>query len=338
MNKICSLNLGTALLVSSVFSPAQIVLAQSCTIPPTCESLGYDKNPSDCVDKAILKCPLDKTKIFCSNGVADGVAPDDGNNPLMVGSIAYSDGSWSTKPKSDKIPIGVIFDISGLAVALDNYTLVNYSCSNPCQSFTPTVCSGYSAGGLNLWKNPTLQQLQLMYDKKTKLDSVLSALSARPLASSKLVYGTDGSRVAYLEFDKGTIGTSFTETPIRCVIDISSINAAPPPTTPYKVGDTYYKNGIACGKIAKLDSTGKHGTVITSGAYVGTQSETSNYCINKSTCGLDWGIASPESIKNTVDSCNYFYTSAGCCQLCGGHSNRVCGISGCTSGHCEASF
>ncbi len=64
MNKICSLNLGTALLVSSVFSPAQIVLAQSCTIPPTCESLGYDKNPSDCVDKAILKCPLDKTKIF----------------------------------------------------------------------------------------------------------------------------------------------------------------------------------------------------------------------------------------------------------------------------------
>ena len=103
MNKICSLNLGTALLVSSVFSPAQIVLAQSCTIPPTCESLGYDKNPSDCVDKAVLKCPLDKTKIFCSNGVADGVAPDDGNNPLMVGSIAYSDGSWSTKPKSDKI-------------------------------------------------------------------------------------------------------------------------------------------------------------------------------------------------------------------------------------------
>ncbi len=112
--------------------------------------------------------------------------------------------------------------------------------------------------------------------------------------------------MAYLEFDKGTIGTSFTETPIRCVIDISSINAAPPPTTPYKVGDTYYKNGIACGKIAKLDSTGKHGTVITSGAYVRTQSETSNYCINKSTCGLDWGIASPESIKTQWTSVAIF--------------------------------
>lgn len=338
MNKICSLNLGTALLVSSVFSPAQIVLAQSCTIPPTCESLGYDKNPRDCVDKAILKCPLDKTKLFCSNGVADGVAPDDGNNPLMVGSIAYSDGSWSTKLKSDKTPIGVIFDVSGLAVAFDNYALVEYICSGSCQSFTPTVCSGYSAGGLNSWKNPTLQQLQLMYNNKTKLDSVLSALSARPLASSNLVYGTDGSRVAYLEFDKGTIDTSFTETPIRCVIDISSINAAPPSTTPYKVGDTYYKNGIACGKIAKLDSTGKHGTVITSGAYTGTQSETSNYCINKSTCGLDWGIASPESIIKTMDySCHYFYTSAGCCHLCGS-SGKTCGVSSCTSGHCEASF
>ena len=76
MNKNCKMTIGAMLLLTTAFS-AFSANAQTCAVPPTCESLGYDKSADECVDKAVLKCPFDENKIFCSNGIADGVAAED---------------------------------------------------------------------------------------------------------------------------------------------------------------------------------------------------------------------------------------------------------------------
>ncbi len=45
------------------------VNAQSCTIPPTCETLGYKQSEDDCKDQYALKCPFDMTKFYCGGDV-----------------------------------------------------------------------------------------------------------------------------------------------------------------------------------------------------------------------------------------------------------------------------
>lgn len=54
MNKNCKMTIGAMLLLTTAFS-AFSANAQTCAVPPTCESLGYDKSADECVDKAVLK-------------------------------------------------------------------------------------------------------------------------------------------------------------------------------------------------------------------------------------------------------------------------------------------
>lgn len=53
------------LLVSSAES-----MASNCVSSPTCASMGYTKNATDCKDKVAVKCPTDNTKVFCKDEVA----------------------------------------------------------------------------------------------------------------------------------------------------------------------------------------------------------------------------------------------------------------------------
>ncbi len=39
--------------------------AQTCAVPPSCETLGFTLAATDCVGKTILKCPFDQNKIYC---------------------------------------------------------------------------------------------------------------------------------------------------------------------------------------------------------------------------------------------------------------------------------
>ncbi|MBQ8662157.1 MAG: tail fiber protein [Alphaproteobacteria bacterium] len=39
--------------------------AQTCTTAPSCAELGYTQSASECSGKAMVKCPFDKTKVFC---------------------------------------------------------------------------------------------------------------------------------------------------------------------------------------------------------------------------------------------------------------------------------
>ena len=60
MNKNCKMTIGAMLLLTTAFSafPAN---AQTCAVPPTCESLGYDKSADECSGLAQLKCPFDQS-------------------------------------------------------------------------------------------------------------------------------------------------------------------------------------------------------------------------------------------------------------------------------------
>lgn len=52
---------------SAMLLNIQNVQAQTCVTPPSCYSLGYTKTVSQCSGKAMLKCPLDTSMVFCDN-------------------------------------------------------------------------------------------------------------------------------------------------------------------------------------------------------------------------------------------------------------------------------
>ena len=117
-------NIFGAGLIALAFSvgTAKIAAAQSCTVPPTCDALGYTKSATDCKDMSTLKCPFDQSKVFC---VTAAEVP--GGN-CEVGAILYSDKSCNVNVVAGKIAIGVVFDsTNSLAVALKNSSTMYWS-------------------------------------------------------------------------------------------------------------------------------------------------------------------------------------------------------------------
>lgn len=100
--------LSTATILSS---PAA---AQNCTVPPSCESLGYVKTAADCEGLDTLKCPFDQSKLYCPQGGGNISA-------AAPGAILYSDGTISDGVIASKTPVGIVAYVNGstrFAVAL----------------------------------------------------------------------------------------------------------------------------------------------------------------------------------------------------------------------------
>lgn len=65
MNKF-NKNLYGASLVALAFSLNMAeASAQTCTVPPSCSTLGFTKTAADCDGKTILKCPFDQNAVYC---------------------------------------------------------------------------------------------------------------------------------------------------------------------------------------------------------------------------------------------------------------------------------
>ena len=117
-------------------------------------------------------------------------------------------------------------------------------------------------------------------------------------------------------------------------------------TKTYKVGDTYYKDGVAAGIVAVVTDGGLHGIVVSLNSVSGTSvSEVKASCSAKSTAGLEWGITTCQNfnkVKKTINSNpEYMFTSEGCASVdyCSIYSSSAyitdCGKVG---GYCQASF
>lgn len=243
MNKNCKMTIGAMLLLTTAFS-AFSVNAQTCAVPPTCESLGYDKSADECSGLAQLKCPFDQSKYFCTayRNAGEG-------EPIAVGDIAYSDGTYSAVPIPTKIPVGVVYSTSGLIVALSPYK----TNVNPGSGLSATACQSFTTNGKNGWTNPTLEELQSVYANKSKVETTLATLSATPLGTEKYIYDVSSYCPDYLVFATGKTDNCSNGAVLRCVNTLAKIAGDTTPTTTYKVGDTYVKDGVAVGTIVKVD-------------------------------------------------------------------------------------
>ena len=159
------------------------------------------------------------------------------------------------------------------------------------------------------------------------------------IITADTTYGCDRDRVS-----------SSSELGFLCVRSFGSGGAGndPAPTT-FAVGDTYVdKDGIALGTVAKVDSTGKHGIVITSGG-IASETEAGKNCLLKTTGNLSWALASAESVCNVAEPfgsgtipCSYITVDGKGACLSDGWYNLTNG-GNCSSAttfgyYCEASF
>ena len=307
MNKNCKMTIGAMLLLTTAFS-AFPVNAQTCAVPPTCESLGYDKSADECSGLAQLKCPFDQSKYFCTayRNAGEG-------EPITVGDIAYSDGTYSAVPIPTKIPVGVVYSTSGLIVALSPYK----TNVNPGSGLSATACQSFTTNGKNGWTNPTLEELQSVYANRSKVETTLATLSATPLGTEKYIYDVSSYCPDYLVFATGKTDNCSNGAVLRCVNTLAKIAGDTTPTTTYKVGDTYVKDGVALGTVVSVDSTGQHGKLAISRGSTTSTSEASTLCNGMTAGGAIWGLAScPHACQITPGGT--FYTSdCGYCSCVG---------------------
>ena len=307
MNKNCKMTIGAMLLLTTAFS-AFPVNAQTCAVPPTCESLGYDKSADECSGLAQLKCPFDQSKYFCTayRNAGEG-------EPIAVGDIAYSDGTYSAVPIPTKIPVGVVYSTSGLIVALSPYK----TNVNPGSGLSATACQSFTTNGKNGWTNPTLEELQSVYANRSKVETTLATLSATPLGTEKYIYDVSSYCPDYLVFATGKTDNCSNGAVLRCVNTLAKIAGDTTPTTTYKVGDTYVKDGVALGTVVSVDSTGQHGKLAISRGSTTSTSEASTLCNGMTAGGAIWGLAScPHACQITPGGT--FYTSdCGYCSCVG---------------------
>lgn len=329
MNKNCKMTIGAMLLLTTAFS-AFSANAQTCAVPPTCESLGYDKSADECSGLAQLKCPFDQSKYFCTayRNAGEG-------EPIAVGDIAYSDGTYSAVPIPTKIPVGVVYSTSGLIVALSPYK----TNVNPGSGLSATACQSFTTNGKNGWTNPTLEELQSVYANRSKVETTLATLSATPLGTEKYIYDVSSYCPDYLVFATGKTDNCSNGAVLRCVNTLAKIAGDTTPTTTYKVGDTYVKDGVALGTVVSVDSTGQHGKLAISRGSTTSTSEASTLCNGMTAGGAIWGLAScPHACQITPGGT--FYTSdCGYCSCVG--TSDYC-YSGSSSGSkgvvCSAPF
>ena len=295
MNKNCKMTIGAMLLLTTAFS-AFSVNAQTCAVPPTCESLGYDKSADECSGLAQLKCPFDQSKYFCTayRNAGEG-------EPIAVGDIAYSDGTYSAVPIPNKTPVGVVFNTSGLVIALLPYK----TDIDDFASVSGTMCSGYSSGSTSGWQNPSKAELQSIYANKTKIDATLRTLATTTLGTGRYIYDTGSNCHNHINFSTGKDMTDCSINSngiMRCVNTLAKIAGDTTPTTTYKVGDTYVKDGVAVGTIVKVDSTGQHGKLAISRGAVDGLTNAAPICNSLTAGGLLWGLA------NKTDTCKLVQT------------------------------
>ena len=332
MNKNCKMTIGAMLLLTTAFS-AFSANAQTCAVPPTCESLGYDKSADECSGLAQLKCPFDQSKYFCTayRNAGEG-------EPIAVGDIAYSDGTYSAVPVPSKTPVGVVFNTSGLVIALLPYK----TDIDDFASVSETMCSSYSSGSTSGWQNPSKAELQSIYANKTKIDATLTTLATTTLGTGKYIYDTGSSCHNHIDFSTGKDMTDCSISSngiMRCVNTLAKIAGDTTPTTTYKVGDTYVKDGVALGTVVSVDSTGQHGQVAIARGSVDGLTNAAPICNSLTAGGLLWGLANKTDTCKLVQTGEYYASDhTGYVSCTGGHPYTYSSSTGIRGVVCSAPF
>lgn len=241
-------NIFGAGLIALAFSvgTAKIAAAQSCTVPPTCDALGYTKSATDCKDMSTLKCPFDQSKVFCVTAAEAGGAG--ACKVANVGDILFSDMSCGSSMVDGKRAIGVIFepdrrlavalttttkvwsteyfDVSGLqnitssSEALADWngknntkTIMTYCIANskscPAAEYAANFSTLGTQGGD--WYLPALGELNALYSHKTAVNEGLTKAKGTVLQDNWRWSSseTDGSWAWGQRFSDGNVGSGY---------------------------------------------------------------------------------------------------------------------------------
>lgn len=299
--------IGASLLVLGMMisgrAMAQAETTPTCVKAPTCEELGYDKVASDCGELAKLRCPFDPDKYFCT-----AYTDQNGKKLAEIGDFVYVD-AISAEPISGRIPVGIVYDLSGKMMSLAQFT-----------GSTSGQCASYTTDGTSGWRLASMEDMGLI---KANVDKINAQLAKIP-------------NIKQIETAKQSVGTSY-EQDLSCVwktsdghacmkentaingsascCNMGNVNTFPEyikhalcvrtfsaggagndpaqenPTT-YAVGDIYTNDeGTAIGTVFAIDSSGTHGWILSRSSHTGTQAQAIGYCDSlTASTSLTWGL------------------------------------------------
>lgn len=296
--------IGASLLVLGMMisgrAMAQAETTPTCVKAPTCEELGYDKVASDCGELAKLRCPFDPDKYFCT-----AYTDQKGKKLAEIGDFVYVD-AISAEPISGRIPVGIVYDLSGKMMSIAQFT-----------GSTSSQCASYTTDGTSGWSLASMEDMGLIKANVDKINAQLAKIpNTKKIETAKQSGGTsyeenlscvwktsDGH--ACMKKDTAINGSA------SCC-DMSSANTFPnyikhalcvrsfgsggagndPTPTTYAIGDVYTNDkGVAIGTVFEVEANGQHGTILSRTSRTGTQAEAIEYCDSlNSTTGLTWGL------------------------------------------------
>ena len=138
-SNLITVSVSAAVLLLSLQSAA----AQVCTVPPTCDALGYTKSASECSGMTMLKCPLDQSKVYCPS--ADEISS---SGTYKVGDV-YTNAAG--------VALGTILTLDGTR---QHGTVITRSSRNGAYDEAFAYCEnlGASTGGY-IWSLPTKEEM-----------------------------------------------------------------------------------------------------------------------------------------------------------------------------------
>lgn len=167
--------IGASLLVLGMMisgrAMAQAETTPTCVKAPTCEELGYDKVASDCGELAKLRCPFDPDKYFCT-----AYTDQNGKKLAEIGDFVYVD-AISAEPISGRIPVGIVYDLSGKMMSIAQFT-----------GSTSSQCASYTTDGTSGWSLASMEDMGLI---KSNVDKINAQLAKIP--NTKKIETTGGS-------------------------------------------------------------------------------------------------------------------------------------------------
>lgn len=305
--------IGASLLVLGMMisgrAMAQAETTPTCVKAPTCEELGYDKVASDCGELAKLRCPFDPDKYFCT-----AYTDQNGKKLAEIGDFVYVD-AISAEPISGRIPVGIVYDLSGKMMSIAQFT---GSTSSQCASYTTDGTSGWSLASMEdmglikanvdkinaqLAKIPNTQKIETTGggsdgDRFWWTSNGMSACMLKDIAINGGTNSIFGGCYSNYNKNQGAAHHAL------CVRSFGSGGAGNDPTpTTYKVGDVYTDDkGKAIGTVFEIDSGGTHGRILSRTSRTGTQVQAIEYCDSlNSTTGLIWGLPTHQQMVTVCE-------------------------------------
>lgn len=138
-------NIIKSFFATTIIAYSGIANAQTCTVAPTCETLGYNQTVAECKGVETVKCPFDTTKVFC------GTVP-----PIYSVGDRY-DPEYDIAETTDSPANTYISGIYGYQNPCYAIVVMNYSYSDTSKhtyAFAEARCKSSTKYGLD-WRLPT---------------------------------------------------------------------------------------------------------------------------------------------------------------------------------------